>query len=80
MYRHYKLDEQLREIKPPYRGIDFAIKNMKDHLAIVVKEEQVMNLTPEQQVSVMEWLQTLRTKVESFGIKCELMGRKYRGN
>lgn len=78
LYNYYKLGEQLRQIPAPYRGLDFAIKNMKDHLAIVVKEEQIMKLNPEQQVSVMEWLQTMRTRVESYGIKCELMGKKYR--
>lgn len=79
LYNHYKIGDQLRQIKCPYNGIDFAVKNMKEYLAIIVKEEQVMNLNSEQQVSVMEWLQKLRTIVESYGIRCELIGRKYVG-
>lgn len=80
LYKFHHLGEQLRLIKPPYSGIDFAIKDMNDHLAIVVKEEQIMQFSPERQVSIMEWLQKLRVHVESYGIRCEFMGRKYRGN
>lgn len=80
LYEYYKVGSQLREMRPPYPGVDFAIKDMGTHLALVVKEEQVMKFNAEQQVSIMEWLQRMRTKIESYGIKCELMGRKYRGN
>lgn len=75
-YKYYGLDKTLREIKPPYKNLDFAIVDLGKSLAIVLKEEQVMVLNGEQQVAVMEWVQSMRKIVESHGIKCDILGRR----
>jgi hypothetical protein len=78
LYERYGLNKTLRGIKAPYLNIDYAIIVLKggDSLAIMLKEEQIMNFNDEQQVSIMEWVQKLRSAIELHGIKCDIVGRK----
>ena len=77
-YQKYGLDKIVREIKCPYPGIDYAIVELKggESLAIMLKEEQIMLLNAEKQLGVMEWVQKIRSQIEKFGIKCDIVGRK----
>lgn len=76
LYKQHNLDKKLREMKAPYPNVDFAIVDMGQSLAIMLKEEQIMVLSGEQQVSVMEWVQRMRSTVELHGIRCDIVGRK----
>lgn len=79
-YQSSGLDKKIREIKCPYPGIDYAIIELKggESLAIMLKEEQVMVLSDEKRLGVMEWVQKIRSEIEKFGIKCDIVGRKAR--
>ena len=77
-YKQYGLDKILRGIKCPYPNIHYAVVELKggESLAIMLKEEQIMVLSEEKQLGVMEWVQKLRSEIEKFGIKCDIVGRK----
>lgn len=77
-YQRLGIDKSVRNIKCPYPGIDYAIVELKggEGLAIMLKEEQVMLLNDEKQLSVMEWVQMIRSEIERHGIKCHIVGRK----
>lgn len=77
-YKQYGLDKVVRDIKPPFSGIDFAIIELEggSSLAVMLKQEQVMDLNDTKQVQIMEWVQRIRSEIEKFGIKCDIVGRK----
>lgn len=61
-------------LKPPYRGLIIDIVEFPDYLAIRVYENQIMSMSVAQQVSVMEYLQLLRTTIEAYGVTCHFDG------
>lgn len=77
-YKQYGLDKVVRDIKPPFPGVDFAIIELEggSSLAVMLKQEQVMDLSDTKQIAVMEWVQRIRSEIEKFGIKCDIVGRK----
>lgn len=65
----------LKENRPPY-NIVVDIVNMPDFLALRVYENEVMALSNEKQMIVMEYLFKLKDIVHKFGYKCDFQGVK----
>lgn len=65
----------LKENKPPY-NIVVDIVEMPDFLALRVYENEVMALSNEKQMIVMEYLFKLKEIVHKFGYKCDFQGVK----
>jgi hypothetical protein len=76
LYFAYGLDKQIRSMKPPYRGVDYAIKDFGHSLGLVLKEEQIMGRPQDQVDTLMEWANRVALFIESKGIKCYVIGRK----
>lgn len=68
------MSEAVQRIKPPYRGMIVDIVEFPDYLAVRVYENQIMSMSEGQKVGVMEYLQLLRTTLESFGVVCHFDG------
>ena len=69
--------KKLREVAPPYPGIRYEIVDMGDWLAVRVFEKQSMEFEVDQRVNIMEYLEKLRSLIESYGIKCDVTGVRY---
>lgn len=76
-YRQFHLGSKLRDIPPPISGVDYAIKDMGTYLAIVIKEEQIMDRPDSQIALIMEWLNKLAEVINFHGIDCYVIGRNY---
>lgn len=63
----------LKDNKPPY-NIVVDIVETPYYLALRVYENEVMSLSSEKQLIVMEYLHKLRNIVTNFGIKCHFQG------
>ena len=73
---HFKNDERfkiLKENKPPY-NIVIDIVEMPKFLALRVYENEVMALSNEKQMIIMEHLYKLKGIVEQFGYVCDFQG------
>lgn len=70
--------QEVRRIKRPAE-FSLDIIAYPDFLSLRVKEEQIMSMGDNKQLQVMEYLQKVRVLLESYGIRCELEGLKYRG-
>lgn len=75
LYEVYEIDKLIRQMKPPFK-IDYAIRDFKHSLGLVLKEEQIMGRPQSQIDMIMEWAQTVALAIESKGIKCYVIGRK----
>lgn len=75
-----EMARKIREIKPPYKGINFDIIDREEYVSIRIKEEFLMSLDNEKQIAVMEYLFQIKSMIESFGLVCDLEGLRYRGN
>ena len=75
-YFFYELDKRIREIKCPYNGVDFAVKDFGHSLAIVLKEEQIMDRPQSEIDAIIEWAQLMGQLIMSKGIQCYIVGRK----
>lgn len=75
LYFLYGLDKVIRDMKPPYRGVDYAIQDFGHSLGLVLKEEQIMGRPQSEIDSIMEWAQRVSLMLESKGIKCYVIGR-----
>jgi hypothetical protein len=69
--------KKLREVTPPYPNIRYEIVDMGDWLAVRVFEKQIMEFEVDQRVNIMEYLEKLRSLIESYGIKCDVTGVRY---
>ncbi len=63
----------LKEHKPPY-NIIVDLVEMPNFIALRVYENEVMSLSKERQMTVMEYLYKLKGMVEQFGYTCDLQG------
>lgn len=67
--------KMLKQEKPPY-NIIVDIVEMPDFLALRVYENEIMALSNEKQLIVMEYLIKLRGIIHQFGYKCDFQGAK----
>lgn len=63
----------LKENKPPY-NIIVDIVEMQNFIALRVYENEIMALSNEKQMLVMEYLFKLKKIVNDFGITCDFQG------
>lgn len=63
----------LKENKPPY-NIVVDLVEMPNFLALRVYENEVMSLSNEKQMIIMEYLYKLKGIVEKFGYTCDFQG------
>jgi hypothetical protein len=75
LYFALEIDKKVKAIKPPYK-VDYAIKDFGHSLAVVLKEEQIMDRPQSQIDIIMEWAQKVALTIEMNGIKCYVIGRK----
>ena len=68
----------IREVKRPCE-FSLDVVAYPEFLTLRVKEAEIMAMNDMNQLNVMEYLQKVRLIVESFGIRCELEGIRYRG-
>ena len=72
--------QKVRDIRPPYKGINFDIIDRKEFLSIRLKEEETTIFSNEQRLSIMEYLIKIRDLLAVYGIRCEFEGIPYRGS
>ena len=65
--------KMLKEEKPPF-NIIVDIVEMPNFLALRVYENEIMSLSNEKQMLVMEYLFRLKKIVNDFGIECDFQG------
>lgn len=63
----------LKDNRPPY-NIVVDIVETPNYIALRVYENEVMSLSSEKQLIVMEYLHKLRNIVMTFGINCHFQG------
>jgi hypothetical protein len=68
--------KSLKMIKSPYKGLIVDFVDMDKYLSLRIYENQIMSMSSGQQLSVMEYLQLLRSTIESYGITCHFEGAK----
>ena len=66
----------VHQIRPPYRGMIVDFVEFPNYIGIRIYENQIMSMSESQKVSVMEYLQLLRTTIESFGVPANFDGAK----
>lgn len=66
----------VHRLKPPYRGLIVDFVEFPNYIGIRVYENQIMAMSDEQRVGIMEYLQLLRITLESFGVKANFDGAK----
>jgi hypothetical protein len=66
----------VHQLKPPYRNLIIDFVEHPNYIGIRIYENQIMAMNEMQKVSVMEYLQLLRTTIESFGVKANFDGAK----
>lgn len=78
---HLYTKQVAQDIRRIQRPCEFAMDVVAypDFLSLRVKEEEIMSMNDIKQLQVMEYLQKIRALIESYGIRCELEGLKYRG-
>lgn len=75
MYIDPILIKTLKEMKSPYKVIvDLVDKDT--YLGLRIYENEVLALSSEKQLIVVEYLQKVRQMIESFGYKCFFEGQK----
>lgn len=70
------MSDAVQRLKPPYRGLIIDFVEYPEYIAVRVYENQIMSMSEGQKVSIMEYLQLLRTTIESFGVVCHFDGAK----
>lgn len=73
-----QISQEVRRIKRPFE-FSLDIVAYPEFLTLRVREEEVMSMNDTKQLQVMEYLQKVRALIESYGIRCELEGLRYRG-
>jgi hypothetical protein len=79
IFYNIQMAKALRDLKPPYKGIQMDVRARPDWIALVVYEDNIMNFNKHQQESIMEWLWMARDLLNSYGTRCEIEGIKSRG-
>jgi hypothetical protein len=72
-----EMAKAIRKIKPPYKNFKVDVKAMPEWLALVIYEDEILEFSVDQRVNIMEYLMLLRDVIQSYGVRCELEGRKY---
>jgi len=66
----------VHQIKVPYKGLIVDFVDMDKYIALRVYENQIMAMSDQQQLGTMEYLQLVRTTIESYGVTCHFEGAK----
>jgi hypothetical protein len=69
-----QIKKALTAVKPPYKGIQYAVVEYPNMLTIRVYEDNIMEFSVDQRVNILEYLELLQHVVRSFGVDCELEG------
>ena len=77
IFYNIEMAKALRELTPPVKGFVLDMKAMPDFLALTVYEENIMEYSETQRADIMEYLLTAKKLIESYGVRCEIMGVKY---
>lgn len=62
----------IREIKRPYHNLKVSVVEYPGMLSIRIYESNLSEFSPEQHISIMEYLNMTRKLVETFGVKCDI--------
>lgn len=62
----------IREFKRPYQNLKVSVVEYPGMLSIRIYESNLSDFSPEQHISIMEYLNMLRKMVETFGVKCDI--------
>lgn len=71
-----EMRKAVHQIKLPYKNLIVDFVDMDKYIALRVYENQIMSMSDMQRLSVMEYLQLVRTTIESYGITCHFDGAK----
>ena len=71
-----EMRKAVHQIKLPYRNLIVDFVDMDKYIALRVYENQIMAMSDMQRLSVMEYLQLVRTTIESYGVTCHFDGAK----
>lgn len=63
----------------PYPNLKFAIAEYSNMLTIRVYEDNILSFSEHQYFIILEYLEKVRTMIESFGVKCEIEGIPSKG-
>jgi len=64
----------IRGIKKPFHGLVVDVVMHDTWVELRVYEDQIMELSDLQQQEIMAYLLACKTKIKSFGIRCEPLG------
>lgn len=65
----------LKSMQSPYK-ITVDLVDKKDYIGLRIYENEVMALSDERQVTVVEYLHKMRKTIQAFGYKCFFEGEK----
>lgn len=67
-----QIAKAIREIKKPYPNLKVSVVEYPGMLSIRIYESNLSDFSPEQHISIMEYLNMSRKLVETFGVKCDI--------
>ena len=68
----------IRQVKAPVKRLTVDVVTHPNYLGLRVYEDEVMEYDVNQRMHIMEYLLMLKNIVDSFGVRCEIEGAKYR--
>jgi len=72
------IGKAIRHIKAPVKRLTVDVVTHPDYLGLRVYEDEVMEYDVNDRMNIMEYLLMLKKIVDSFGVRCEIEGAKYR--
>jgi hypothetical protein len=77
IYYNVEMAKAIRKIKKPVKGLVMDIRGLPQFLAVAVYEENIMEYNDSQREAIMTYLLLVKDVIESFGVRCEIVGLKY---
>lgn len=77
IFYNVEMAKKLREIKKPVKDLKMDVRARPNYLALTVYEDNIMEYEIDKRIQIMEYLNTCRELILSYGVPCELEGIKY---
>ena len=77
IFYNIEMAKKLREIKKPVKDLLLDVRARPNYLALTVYEENIMQYEIDKRIHIMEYLNSCRDLIMSYGVPCEIEGIKY---
>ena len=77
IFYNFEMAKALRAIKKPVKDLTVDVTARPNYLALTVYEANIMQYEVDRRADIMEYLLICRDLILSYGVPCEIEGRKY---